>query len=155
MGFVDRYVKNGSSNFDGYFIKFGTSSNYKKLPSSFITESGIAVNPNQITEKDAWRNASDNALQRKTYTQQKTSFSFTTVDDLSEIAMKYIIHTVMKQGLVMAAQRKYRAVVWNPWDCDYQAAADYYIPDPSFTVKRQDASGILYYESTTFELIQY
>lgn len=157
MSILDRYIQSaGSSYFSGYYIKFGNAAvGYKKVPNSFIAQSGISVTPNQITEKDAWRSSADNSLQRKTYDQQKTSFSFTTIDELPEVAIKYLIHTVMNQGLVMAKQRKYHAIVWNPWDCDYQAAADYYIPDLSFTVKYQDSNGILYYEPTTIELIQY
>lgn len=157
MGVLDRYLHNvGKSNFDGYYIKFGNATDgYKKIPSSFIGPSGVSVNPNQITEKDAWRSSKDNSLQRKTYDEKKTSFSFTTMDELSEIAMKYLIQIVMRQGLVLEKQRKYHAVVWNPWECDYQAPADYYIADPSFTVKFEDSNGILYYEPTTIELIQY
>lgn len=146
----------GPQNFKGYFLQFISSSGEtKNLPATLIAAEGISITPDQITEKDAWRSDSNNSLHRKVFKEKKTSFRFSTVDDLPEYAMNYLIGTIMKHGLVKESERKYRAKVWNPLKMDYQATAMYYIPDTEFQIDYVDTNGIAYYKSVTFELIQY
>lgn len=146
----------GPQNFKGYYLQFVSASGAtKNFPSSLIAQDGITITPDQITEKNSWRSDSDNSLHRKVFKQKKTSFSFTTIDNLPEYAMNYLIGTIMKNGLVKEDERKYRVKVWNPQKMNYQETAMYYIPDTQFVMSYQDRSGVPYYKGVTFELIQY
>ncbi len=143
-------------NFKGYFLQFVSSSGEtKNVPPTFFAADGISVTPDQITEKDSWRSDSNNGLHRKVFKEKKTSFRFTTVDDMPEYAMNYLIGEAMKFGLVNADERKYRVKVWNPMQMNYQKTAMYYIPDTTFDISYMDTSGTIYYKGVTFELIQY
>lgn len=154
---MSKYSKyKGKQNFAGYFLQFiSANGETKNVPATMIAVDGISIIPDQITEKDAWRSDSDNSLHRKVFKEKKTSFKFTTIDDLPECAMNYLIETVMKNGLVKADERKYRVKVWNPWKMDYQDTAMYYIPDTEFSISYRDSKGVIYYKGVTFELIQY
>ena len=136
------------SDYRGYLVRFGT---YQQLPNSFLA--GYASTPNQRLEKKAWR---DN----KEYLQRVTSPNFKTTLELEIRPLsqreKELFESIKKAGLLELEQRKFAISYWNLETGEY-ASGEFYVPDTKYRIGHiaDEATGELYYDPFTLELIQY
>lgn len=136
------------TNYDGYLLKFGNTI----FPNEYLAQ-GHETSPFRRTDAEAYRDA-NNDLHRVTIDNHKSTFTLTTVPGLT-LEQKIEIENVMLQGLQNSIERKFRVTYWNDdLGVNDYVTADFYIPDPTFTIQKITNDTITY-DALTYEFIQY
>lgn len=136
------------SNYNGYLLKFGNTI----FPNEYLAQ-GHESTPFRRTDAEAYRDANHD-LHRVTINNHKSTFELTTISGLT-LEQKIEIDNIMLQGLQNSIERKFRVTYWNnDIGVNDYVTADFYIPDPTFTIQKITNETIIY-DTLTYEFIQY
>lgn len=140
-----------ATNWKGYFIRSGSSSN-DIFPMKYIDEKSWSSSPNFREEIKAYRDENTRNLVRVTASGKKSSFSFDTRENL-HLDDKIAIQTFFTSRETSTAQRKIQLTYWNDEDNAYKTSY-FYRPNMTFKIKRVTDTDIIY-DKLTLEFIEY
>lgn len=148
-----------SSAWQGYFFKAVNVANddtYAKdgteFPMKYIQETSWSSTPKAREELKAYRDDNTRNLTRVTATGHKSSFSFSTRENL-HLKDKKKIQKYFTNNESNSEQRKIQLIYWNDENNEYETAY-FYRPDIEFPIKYVTDSDIVY-DSFTVEFIEY
>lgn len=138
------------SNWRGYFFKATVTG--RVFPDTYIAWESYDSEPNHREEIKAYRDDNTRNLTRITCAGTKSSFSFTTRDNLTRDEIEDI-QSFFTSAESVALERKINLEYWNDEDGVYKTS-DFYRPDIKFPIKKITDTDIIY-KAITIDLIEY
>lgn len=138
------------SNWNGYFLK--ATATDEIFPMQYIQFDSWDSNPNYREEIKAYRDDYDRSLTRITAPVHKSTFAFSTREDL-KLEDREVIKGFFDRAMSIENERKINLEYWNDEDLEYKTG-DFYIPNINFKIKVV-RGGTLVYNSYKLEFIEY
>lgn len=139
------------ANFNGYLLKAVATDEI--FPLKYIQYDTWDAEPDHREEVKAYRNDYTRDLYRFTASGTKSSFAFTTTDNL-KLRDREIIKAFFDRATVNAHERKVQLEYWNDEELQYKTGY-FYIPNMNFKIKKIVNNNDLVYNSFKMEFVEY